>query len=558
MDSRLADVLAQTDRAALGGRLRSARQARGLTQGEVADDVMSVAYLSRIESGLPAAHRARPRGAGRAARRDRGVAARGGGQSRGRRDAPRARLRRAVAGVGPAPGRRGAPAQGARRCSRPRRWRACATRARLLHARALEATKREDDAVLELESLIEDPSVDGLTRIKAGIALSRIFRETGDLGRAIECGERVMSHVEDAGLGASDEAVQLAVTVAAAHFERGDTAHAVRLCRKAIARAESLGSPKARASAYWNASVMQARRGDVAAAVPLAERALALMGEGQDSRNLARLRGEVGRLQLELDPPDLSRRPRQPRAGGRRHGVEQRQPGRHGVDAAGPGPGGLPRRRPHREPRPGRAGPDDRRRARAPRRGRGADPGGQDPGCRGRDRSRCGVVPAGGARACRPSAPTRALRSCGSTSPTSSTESVCTRTRWTPTAGRRSRPDCGRAWRPPRSPAAELRSDQAPSGSESAAPDVARLRLRGRCVGGAAKPARLTMATRATTRRGALFFMVCLQGLLCCVGLVSSVPSEAVERNSPKTCAECVVLWQTWARAVGKCLSMQM
>jgi tetratricopeptide (TPR) repeat protein len=50
---------------------------------------------------------------------------------------------------------------------------------------------------------------------------------------------------------------------------------------------------------------MQARRGDVAAAVPLAERALALLSEGQDARNLARLRTEVGRLQLELDPPDL-------------------------------------------------------------------------------------------------------------------------------------------------------------------------------------------------------------------------------------------------------------
>ena len=43
----------------------------------------------------------------------------------------------------------------------------------------------------------------------------------------------------------------------------------------------------------------------MAAAVPLAERALALLGEGQDARNLARLRTEVGRLQLELDPPAL-------------------------------------------------------------------------------------------------------------------------------------------------------------------------------------------------------------------------------------------------------------
>ena len=114
-----------------------------------------------------------------------------------------------------------------------------------------------------------------------------------------------MTYVEEAGLDACDEAVQLAVTLAAAHFERGDTGHAVRMCRKAITRAESLGTSRARASAYWNASAMQARRGDVAAAVPLAERALALLGEGQDARNLALLRGEVGRLQLELDPPAL-------------------------------------------------------------------------------------------------------------------------------------------------------------------------------------------------------------------------------------------------------------
>ncbi len=65
--------------------------------------------------------------------------------------------------------------------------------------------------------------------------------------------------------------------------------------------------------------------GDAAAAVPLAERALALMGEGQDARNLARLRTEVGRLQLELDPPDLSGARENLGAGGHRHEVEQRE-----------------------------------------------------------------------------------------------------------------------------------------------------------------------------------------------------------------------------------------
>jgi tetratricopeptide (TPR) repeat protein len=50
---------------------------------------------------------------------------------------------------------------------------------------------------------------------------------------------------------------------------------------------------------------MQARRGDIAEAAPLAERALALLSEGQDARNLARLRTELGRLQLTLDPPEI-------------------------------------------------------------------------------------------------------------------------------------------------------------------------------------------------------------------------------------------------------------
>jgi len=304
MDSRHAELLAQTDREALGRRLRSARQARGLTQGEIAADIMSVAYLSRIETG----HRRPTAQALDALAQRLEVSVESLLGMVGRREADEIRLALDYAELSLESGQPDDAEkhlQGALERLASFHQDGMRERARLLHARALEATNREDDAVIELESLIDDESVDGLTRIKAGIALCRIYRETGDLGRAIECGQRVMTYVEDAGLAACDEAVQLAVTLAAAHFERGDTAHAVRMCRKAITRAESLGSAMARASAYWNASAMQARRGDVTAAVPLAERALALLGEGQDARNLARLRTEVGRLQLELDPPAL-------------------------------------------------------------------------------------------------------------------------------------------------------------------------------------------------------------------------------------------------------------
>ncbi|WP_322920264.1 helix-turn-helix domain-containing protein [Nocardioides renjunii] len=303
MDSRQAELLAQTDREALGRRLRSERQARGLTQGEVAGDLMSVAYLSRIEAG----HRGPtfPLLVALAERLDVTVESLLGEPDRQVVDEIRLALDYAELSL-----ESGQPRDAETHLARAiEQLQGSAVagmrdRARLLRARALEATDREDDAILELEALVDDDT-DGLTRIKAGIALSRIYRESGDLGRAIECGERILTYVEDAGLDACDEAVQLAVTLAAAHFERGDTGHAVRMCSKAIARAESLGTSKARASAYWNASAMQARRGDVATAVPLAERALALLGEGQDARNLALLRGEVGRLQLELDPPAL-------------------------------------------------------------------------------------------------------------------------------------------------------------------------------------------------------------------------------------------------------------
>ncbi|NYE35882.1 tetratricopeptide (TPR) repeat protein [Nocardioides cavernae] len=303
MDSRHAELLEQTDREALGRRLRAARLARGLTQGEVAHKIMSVAYLSRIETG----HRGPtyPLLVSLAERLDVSVASLLGEPESNVVDEIRLALSYAELSL-----ESGQPQDAETHLARAIEQlqgssvEGMRDRARLLRARALEATSREDDAVLELESLIDDDT-DGLTKIKAGIALSRIYRETGDLNRAIECGQRVLTHVEDAGLDACDEAVQLAVTLAAAYFERGDTGHAVRMCRKAIDRAETLGTSRARASAYWNASAMQARRGDVASAVPLAERALALLGEGQDARNLALLRGEVGRLQLELDPPAL-------------------------------------------------------------------------------------------------------------------------------------------------------------------------------------------------------------------------------------------------------------
>jgi tetratricopeptide (TPR) repeat protein len=177
-------------------------------------------------------------------------------------------------------------------------------RARFLVARALEAQGLIDDAVIELEALLT-PRVGNVLQIKAGLALVRCYKTSGDFGKAVEVGEMLLEHLADTPLDTTDEAVQLAVSMAAAYYFRGDIAQAVRVCRKAMAKAEKLDSPVARASAYWNASVFEAGRGSVSDAVPLAQRALALFAEGQDGRNLAVLRTNLGSLQLQLDPPQL-------------------------------------------------------------------------------------------------------------------------------------------------------------------------------------------------------------------------------------------------------------
>jgi tetratricopeptide (TPR) repeat protein len=176
--------------------------------------------------------------------------------------------------------------------------------ARFVRARALEAGGDYDGAIDELERVCSDEH--HARWLPALIALSRCYRESGDFGNAIEVGERVRGRLVELGLEDSDEAIQLEVTVGFAYYARGDVGQAIRLARRTIERVDRRGSPVARAAAYWNASIYEASRGAQAAAVPLAQRALALLGEGEDSRNLARLRAQLGGMLLNQEPPEVA------------------------------------------------------------------------------------------------------------------------------------------------------------------------------------------------------------------------------------------------------------
>ncbi len=300
VDNELAGLLRTIDLETLGSRIRNARLAKGLTQAEVAGPDASTAYISRIEAG----HR-RPDGRlleKIVSRLDttleellHGVDPHQKAEATLKLDY--AELALTSGNADEALTRTAEVLELTENGVLPE----LSARASYLRALAFETAGRVEDAILALEDLTDD--ADGPTKLTAAIALSRCYRETGDLARAIDTGERALRRLEEYQLDGSDEAVQLAVTIAAAHFERGDVAYAVRLCHRAIERAERLDSPKAKASAYWNASVMESNQGAVDAAVALAQKALALLELGNDTRNLARLRSQLGISQLRLDPP---------------------------------------------------------------------------------------------------------------------------------------------------------------------------------------------------------------------------------------------------------------
>jgi len=302
MDAHLAELSRSIDPAILGRRLRNARVAAGLTQTEAAGGAASTAYISRIEAGQ---RRPDLKLLGLLAERlgttieELLVGITHDQRSELLLELDYAELELTSGNPSAALERAGAilarlPESGITEVERPTRF---------VRAFALEALGDLDGAILAFTDLTAQPPHD-LAWIRGLISLSRCYREAGDLGMAIDVGERASTTIEEHGLSGVNEAMQLTLTVAAAYFERGDTGHAVRLCKRTIERAEELDSATARGSAYWNASIMRARQGSIAEALPMARKAIALFEQDADNRNLARLRSELASMQLRLDPPE--------------------------------------------------------------------------------------------------------------------------------------------------------------------------------------------------------------------------------------------------------------
>lgn len=307
MDSmdRSATRPAGVDAAVLGTRVRTLRLARGLTQANLAGTDLSVAYISRIEAG-----QRRPE------RKTLELIAQRLGTTVDhlltgvdRNEAEDLRLSIKYADLALHFGDAAAAEDRFREvlaALRDRELGQVADEAAWGHARALEALGRLEDAAAALEHLRER-SKDEQLWLQASVAVCRCYREAGDLARAVEVGEEARVRLADLGLATATDGIKLVATLAAAYYERGDTTRALMLVEDALHDAAATDSPDARAAALWNASSMLSERDRVPEALRLAERALALLSQGEDERNLARLRAEYGGLLLRASEPDAER-----------------------------------------------------------------------------------------------------------------------------------------------------------------------------------------------------------------------------------------------------------
>lgn len=177
--------------------------------------------------------------------------------------------------------------------------------AALVLAESLQQTGQLERAVGVLESLMDRcrREASWLTLAMAATTLAVMYIESSDTARSLETAEATLKEIEAAGLEGTDEHLRLGAVLVYACYERGDLLYATRRVEELIEMADRVGSTRARGSVYWNAALVAHGRGRVADAVALTDRAVALLGDQEHSRDLPRLRMHYAWLLLNQETP---------------------------------------------------------------------------------------------------------------------------------------------------------------------------------------------------------------------------------------------------------------
>ncbi len=287
----------------LGERLRALRVERGLSQAELAGDLVSPSYVSLIESGRRSPERVVLDGLAHrlgctTVYLESGVEP---------TEVAERRLRLQFAEI--------ALANGALDEAHLRFTELTAVAETEIRNSSIWGLVRTEEArgslgaaLNHVEALIElaragEPGTPGLLSLH--MRRCRLFYLAGDFSRSIEVGEDALREVRDLGLAGSEEEIRLASTLVFSYWGRGDLFSAQHLAQRVIERAERLGSRTAQGSAYWNACLVAEARGELALALDLAGKTLALMAESSRFRSLAEMRVTYAWLLLRCDPPRL-------------------------------------------------------------------------------------------------------------------------------------------------------------------------------------------------------------------------------------------------------------
>ncbi|NUR24783.1 MAG: helix-turn-helix domain-containing protein [Catenulispora sp.] len=289
----------------LGERIRAVRVARGMSQAELARDLFTASYVSLIEADKrvpeqPVLEQLADRldttadylktGHDPAKVQDQQLAVNFAelALANGQLDDALTRFRELVTGTPPA----------------------LRSRAVWGVARVLEAQGDLQGAITAVESLVDDaradrahePSLLALLNNRCGL-----YREAGDLNHSIELGASALAEARELGLSGTEEEIRLATTLVGCYWDRGDLTRAHLLVQEVIKRAEEHGSHQAKGSVYWNASLVAEARGQRHLAIHMAERAVALLGEGADDYSLAKIRVVLAWMLLRATPPSVDR-----------------------------------------------------------------------------------------------------------------------------------------------------------------------------------------------------------------------------------------------------------
>lgn len=140
-------------------------------------------------------------------------------------------------------------------------------------ARASERCGDLEAAVEIPEELRGEAEVDPSRQpwLQVVIDLSRCYRESGDLHRAVEVAERAITRAQELGLSDSQDLPRLVVTMAAASMERGDHLHASQLLNRLLRSFGEQATRRDRGSALWQAATVAGLRGQFGDGILLAD-----------------------------------------------------------------------------------------------------------------------------------------------------------------------------------------------------------------------------------------------------------------------------------------------